>query len=106
MPLRRCRTPYSQSENFECSHVFEEDFGKRNMQGKRARRHFSQLSEFERGEFEHRDENCRLVDALCCCQVDHSECAVRNFCEQWTRERTHVRKTGFGATRKTMRREE
>ncbi|GFV27452.1 transposable element Tcb1 transposase [Trichonephila clavipes] len=26
-----------------------EDFGKRNMPGKRARRHFSQLSEFERG---------------------------------------------------------
>ncbi|GFV98866.1 hypothetical protein TNCV_2913831 [Trichonephila clavipes] len=27
-----------------------EDFGKRNMPGKRARRHFSQLSEFERGQ--------------------------------------------------------
>ncbi|GFY34865.1 transposable element Tc1 transposase [Trichonephila clavipes] len=27
----------------------DEDFGKRNMPGKRARRHFSQLSEFERG---------------------------------------------------------
>ncbi|GFX70866.1 transposable element Tcb2 transposase [Trichonephila clavipes] len=26
-----------------------EDFGKRNMPGKRARRHFSQLNEFERG---------------------------------------------------------
>ncbi|GFU26898.1 hypothetical protein TNCV_4541351 [Trichonephila clavipes] len=26
-----------------------EDLGKRNMPGKRARRHFSQLSEFERG---------------------------------------------------------
>ncbi|GFW48994.1 hypothetical protein TNCV_3901921 [Trichonephila clavipes] len=27
----------------------DEDFGKRNMPGKRARRHFSQLSEFQRG---------------------------------------------------------
>ncbi|GFX52329.1 hypothetical protein TNCV_5037561 [Trichonephila clavipes] len=31
------------------------------MPGKRTRRHFSQLSEFERPD--HRDENCRLVDA-------------------------------------------
>ncbi|GFT97291.1 transposable element Tc1 transposase [Trichonephila clavipes] len=40
------------------------------------------------------------------CQVDRSECAVRNCWEQWTREGTHVRKTGSGATRKTLRREE
>ncbi|GFV63963.1 uncharacterized protein TNCV_385381 [Trichonephila clavipes] len=39
-------------------------------------------------------------------QVDRSECAVRNCWEQWTREGTHARKTGSGATRKTMRRED
>ncbi|GFX35572.1 transposable element Tc1 transposase [Trichonephila clavipes] len=39
-------------------------------------------------------------------QVDRSECAVRNCWEQWTREGTHVRKTGFGVTRKTTRRED
>ncbi|GFX00768.1 transposable element Tc1 transposase [Trichonephila clavipes] len=38
-------------------------------------------------------------------QVDRSECAVRNCWEQWTREGTHARKTGSGATRKTTRRE-
>ncbi|GFW81006.1 transposable element Tc1 transposase [Trichonephila clavipes] len=36
-------------------------------------------------------------------QVDRSECAVRNCLEQWTREGTHARKTGSGATRKTTR---
>ncbi|GFS84360.1 uncharacterized protein TNCV_4605721 [Trichonephila clavipes] len=39
-------------------------------------------------------------------QVDRSECAVRNCWEQWTREGTHVRKTGSGATRKITRRED
>ncbi|GFV41958.1 transposable element Tcb1 transposase [Trichonephila clavipes] len=38
-------------------------------------------------------------------QVDRPECAVRNCWEQWTREGTHMRKTGFGAT-KTTRRED
>ncbi|GFW93377.1 transposable element Tc1 transposase [Trichonephila clavipes] len=52
-----------------------EDFGKRNTPGKRARRPFSQLSEFERG----------------------------HCWEQWTREATHARKTESGATRKTTR---
>ncbi|GFX80776.1 transposable element Tcb1 transposase [Trichonephila clavipes] len=75
------------------------------MPGKRARRHFSQLSEFERG----------LIigmktagwSALCvACQVDRSKCAVRNCWEQWTREGTDARKTGSGATRKTKRRED
>ncbi|GFX85470.1 transposable element Tc1 transposase [Trichonephila clavipes] len=75
------------------------------MPGKRARRHFSQLSEFERGLIigmktagwlTHRDVG----------QVDHSECAVRNCWEQWTREGPHVRKTGSGATKKTTRRED
>ncbi|GFV90873.1 uncharacterized protein TNCV_2324421 [Trichonephila clavipes] len=39
-------------------------------------------------------------------QVNGSECAVRNCWQQWTREGTHARKTGSGATRKTMRRED
>ncbi|GFW23486.1 transposable element Tc1 transposase [Trichonephila clavipes] len=39
-------------------------------------------------------------------QVDRSECAVRNCWEQWSREGTHARKTGSGATRKTTRRED
>ncbi|GFS84774.1 uncharacterized protein TNCV_2956711 [Trichonephila clavipes] len=39
-------------------------------------------------------------------QVDRAECAVRNCWEQWTREGTHARKTGSGATRKTTRRED
>ncbi|GFX39506.1 uncharacterized protein TNCV_2668681 [Trichonephila clavipes] len=39
-------------------------------------------------------------------QVDRSECAVRNCWEPETREGTHVRKTGSGATRKTTRRED
>ncbi|GFX51482.1 transposable element Tc1 transposase [Trichonephila clavipes] len=39
-------------------------------------------------------------------QVDRSQCAVRNCWEQWTREGTHARKTGSGATRKTTRRED
>ncbi|GFX11896.1 transposable element Tcb2 transposase [Trichonephila clavipes] len=55
---------------------------------------------------DHREENCRLVDAPCCCQVDRSECAVRNCCEQWTREGTLAWKTGSGVTRKTTRRED
>ncbi|GFX03623.1 uncharacterized protein TNCV_2111951 [Trichonephila clavipes] len=66
------------------------------MPGKRARRHFSQLSEFERG----------LIIGMKTAgwstrrnagQVDRSECAVRNYWEQWTREGTHLRKTGSGA---------
>ncbi|GFX27993.1 transposable element Tc1 transposase [Trichonephila clavipes] len=82
-----------------------EDFGKRNMQGKRARRHFSQLSEFERGliiEMKTAGRSTRRVAG----QVDRSECAVRNCWKQWTREGTHARKTGSGATRKTTRRED
>ncbi|GFV66221.1 transposable element Tc1 transposase [Trichonephila clavipes] len=75
------------------------------MSGKRARRHFSLLSEFER------DLIIRLKTAgwsmrRVAGQVDHSECAVRNCWEQWTREGTHARKSGSGATRKTTRRED
>ncbi|GFX82759.1 uncharacterized protein TNCV_1194341 [Trichonephila clavipes] len=76
-----------------------EDFGKRNMPGKRAVRHFSQLSEFERGLISGMKtagwSTRRVVG-----QVDRSERAVRNCWEQWTREGTHARKTGSGATRK------
>ncbi|GFU25192.1 HTH_Tnp_Tc3_2 domain-containing protein [Trichonephila clavipes] len=75
------------------------------MPGKRARRHFSQLSEFERGliiGMKTAGWSTRRVAG----QVDRSECAVRNCWEQWTREGTHERKTGSGATRKTTRRED
>ncbi|GFS95808.1 uncharacterized protein TNCV_2258901 [Trichonephila clavipes] len=75
------------------------------MRGKRARRHFSQLSEFERGMIigmKTAGWSTRRVAG----QVDHSECAVGNFWEQWTREGIHARKTGSRATRKTTRRED
>ncbi|GFU50971.1 transposable element Tcb1 transposase [Trichonephila clavipes] len=75
------------------------------MPGKRVRRHFSQLSEFERGlliGMKTAGWSTRRVAG----QVDSSECAVRNYWEQWTRENTHARKTGPGATRKTTRRED
>ncbi|GFW32869.1 uncharacterized protein TNCV_1774361 [Trichonephila clavipes] len=75
------------------------------MPGKRARRHFSRLSEFEGGliiGMKTAGWSTRHVAG----QVDHSECAVRNCWEQWTREGTHARKTGSGATRKTTRRED
>ncbi|GFV24370.1 transposable element Tc1 transposase [Trichonephila clavipes] len=68
------------------------------MPGKRAIRHFSQLSEFERGliiGMKTAGWSTRRVAG----QVDCSECAARNYCEQWTREGTHVWKTGSGATR-------
>ncbi|GFU86938.1 transposable element Tc1 transposase [Trichonephila clavipes] len=84
---------------------YTEDFGKRNMPGKRSRRHFSQLSEFERGLIIGMKtagwSTCRVVG-----QVDRSECDVRNCWEQWTRIETHTQKTGSGATRKTPRRED
>ncbi|GFT81471.1 transposable element Tc1 transposase [Trichonephila clavipes] len=57
------------------------------MSGKRATRHSSQLSEFERGliiGMEIAGWSMRRVAG----QVDRSECAVRNFWEQWTREVT------------------
>ncbi|GFV14786.1 transposable element Tc1 transposase [Trichonephila clavipes] len=72
------------------------------MPGKRARRHFLQLSEFERGQIigmKTAGWSTRRVAG----QVNRSECAVRNCWEQWTREGTHARKTGSGATRKTTR---
>ncbi|GFU70851.1 transposable element Tc1 transposase [Trichonephila clavipes] len=75
------------------------------MPDKRARRHFSQLSEFERGliiGMKNAVWSTRRVAG----QVDRSECVIRNFWEQWTREGNHERKTGSGATRKTTRRED
>ncbi|GFV60854.1 transposable element Tc3 transposase [Trichonephila clavipes] len=85
--------------------VRQEDFGKRNMPGKRARRHFSQFSEFERGliiGMKTAGWSTRRVAG----QVDRSECAFRNCWEQWTRKVTHVWKTGSGVSRKTSRRED
>ncbi|GFX59270.1 transposable element Tcb1 transposase [Trichonephila clavipes] len=75
------------------------------MADKRARRHFSQFSEFERGliiGMKTAGWSTRPVAG----QVDHSERAVRNCWEQWTGEGTHARKTGSGVTRKTTRRED
>ncbi|GFV39361.1 HTH_Tnp_Tc3_2 domain-containing protein [Trichonephila clavipes] len=75
------------------------------MPGKHARRHFSQLSEFERGLVIGRKTtgwSTRRVAG----QVNRLECVVRNCWEQWTLEGTHARKTGSGATRKTTRRED
>ncbi|GFS88865.1 uncharacterized protein TNCV_3569611 [Trichonephila clavipes] len=75
------------------------------MPGKRARRHFSQLSEFERDliiGMKTAGWSTRRVAG----QVDRSECAVRNCWQQSTREGTHAWKTGSGATRKTARRED
>ncbi|GFX43949.1 transposable element Tcb2 transposase [Trichonephila clavipes] len=73
------------------------------MPGKRGRRHFSQLSEFERSliiGMKTAGGSTRHVAG----QVDRSECAVRNCWEQWTREGIHAQKTGSAATRKTTRR--
>ncbi|GFV58341.1 transposable element Tc1 transposase [Trichonephila clavipes] len=75
------------------------------MPGKHARRHFSQLSEFERGliiEMKTAGWLTRRVAG----QGDRSECAITNCWEQWTREGTHAQKTGSEATRKTTRRED
>ncbi|GFW76514.1 transposable element Tc1 transposase [Trichonephila clavipes] len=73
------------------------------MPGKRSRRHFSQLSEFERGlifGIKTAGWSTRRVAG----QMDRSECAVRNCWEPWTREGIHVQKTGCRATKKTTRR--
>ncbi|GFV55918.1 uncharacterized protein TNCV_1390341 [Trichonephila clavipes] len=75
------------------------------MADKRAIRNLSQLNEFERGLIIGRKTagcSTRRVAG----QVNRSEWAGRNCWEQWTREGTHARKTGSGATRKTTRRED
>ncbi|GFU55224.1 uncharacterized protein TNCV_427241 [Trichonephila clavipes] len=64
------------------------------MTSKRARRHFSQLREIERGliiGMKTAGSSTRRVAG----QLDRSECAVRNCWELWTREGTHARKTGL-----------
>ncbi|GFV10874.1 transposable element Tc1 transposase [Trichonephila clavipes] len=69
------------------------------MPGKRARRHILQLSEFERDliiGMKTASWSTRRVAG----QANRSECAVRNCWEQWTREGTHARKTGSGATKR------
>ncbi|GFT52996.1 transposable element Tcb1 transposase [Trichonephila clavipes] len=72
------------------------------MPSKRARRHFSQLSEFNRG----------LIIGMKTAgwstphvagQVDRSECAVRNYWEQWTQEDTHAQKTTRRENRRIAR---
>ncbi|GFS47888.1 transposable element Tc1 transposase [Trichonephila clavipes] len=75
------------------------------MPGKRARRHFSQLSEFER-DLIIGMKTAGWLTRRVAGQVDRSECAVKNCWEQWTQEGTHAQKTGSGATRKTTRRED
>ncbi|GFT33616.1 uncharacterized protein TNCV_4381921 [Trichonephila clavipes] len=55
------------------------------MPGKRTRRHFSQLSEFERGLIIGM-KTAGLSTRRVSVQVDRLECAVRNCWEQWTRE--------------------
>ncbi|GFW65216.1 transposable element Tcb2 transposase [Trichonephila clavipes] len=57
------------------------------MPGKRARRHFSRLSEFERGLIIGM-KTAGWSTLRVARQVDHSECAVRNCWEQWAREVT------------------
>ncbi|GFX24560.1 HTH_Tnp_Tc3_2 domain-containing protein [Trichonephila clavipes] len=75
------------------------------MPGKCARRHFSQLSEFERGLIIGM-ETAGLFTRRVAGQGDRTECAIRNCWQQWTREGTHAWKTGSGATRKTTKRED
>ncbi|GFY13526.1 HTH_Tnp_Tc3_2 domain-containing protein [Trichonephila clavipes] len=67
------------------------------MPGKRARRHFSQLSEFERSliiGMKTAGWSTRRVTG----QVDRSECAVRNCWEQWTREEWYHARSMWNVT--------
>ncbi|GFV01610.1 transposable element Tcb1 transposase [Trichonephila clavipes] len=57
------------------------------MPGERAKRHFSQLSEFERGLILGK-KTAGWTTRRGAGQMDRSECAVRNCWEQWTREVT------------------
>ncbi|GFV41493.1 uncharacterized protein TNCV_3626451, partial [Trichonephila clavipes] len=79
-----------------------EDFGKRNMPGKHGRRHFSQLSKFERGliiGMKTAGWSTRCVAG----QVDRSKCAVRNVAAVDTRRYPPAGNPGLGVTRKTTR---
>ncbi|GFV43302.1 uncharacterized protein TNCV_10001 [Trichonephila clavipes] len=75
------------------------------MPDKRARRHFSQLSEFERGLIIG-IKTAGWLTRRVAGKIDRSECTVRNCWKQWTRGGTHAWRTGSGATRKTTRRED
>ncbi|GFW34283.1 transposable element Tc1 transposase [Trichonephila clavipes] len=75
------------------------------MPDKRAKRHFEQLSVFER-DLIIVMKTAGWSTLRVAGQVDRSECAVTNCWEQWTREATHTWKTGSGATRKTTRRDD
>ncbi|GBN20828.1 Transposable element Tcb2 transposase [Araneus ventricosus] len=71
----------------------EEDFSKRRMPSRRVRRHFSQLSEFERVliiGMKTAGWSKRRVAR----QVYSSECVVRTCWEQWARDGTDVRRIG------------
>ncbi|GFX33407.1 uncharacterized protein TNCV_4122411 [Trichonephila clavipes] len=76
------------------------------MPGKRDRRQFSQLSEFETGLINGMIRPAGWTTRRVTGQGDRSEWSVRNCWEQWTREGTHARKPGSGVTRKTTRRED
>ncbi|GFV46654.1 transposable element Tc1 transposase [Trichonephila clavipes] len=60
------------------------------MPGKRARRYFSQLSEFERGMIIGMKTACWSTRRVAG-QVVRSECVVRNCWEQWTREEANLK---------------
>ncbi|GFW90096.1 uncharacterized protein TNCV_3485481 [Trichonephila clavipes] len=75
------------------------------MPCKRARRHFSQLSEFERSLIIER-KTAGWSTHRVTGQVDRTECADGNCWDQCTREGTLARKIGSGPTRKTTRRED
>ncbi|GFV80394.1 transposable element Tcb1 transposase [Trichonephila clavipes] len=75
------------------------------MPGKRARRHFSMLSEFERGLIIGMKTAGRSTHRVAG-QVDRSECAVRNCWELGTQESTHARKTAIGENKMTTWRED
>ncbi|GBM22928.1 hypothetical protein AVEN_136350-1 [Araneus ventricosus] len=75
------------------------------MSGRRVRRHFSQLSEFERGRIIG-IKTAGWLTRRVARQVDRSKCAVRTYWEQWTRDGTHLRSTRSGASRKKTKRED
>ncbi|GFX95001.1 transposable element Tc1 transposase [Trichonephila clavipes] len=75
------------------------------MPGKRARRHFSQLSEFDRALIIGMKTAVWLTGRVAG-QVDRSECAVRNCWAQWTRGGTHAWKTGSGCEQEDHTRRE
>ncbi|GFY35715.1 uncharacterized protein TNCV_4840881 [Trichonephila clavipes] len=68
------------------------------MPGRRARRHFSQLSEFERGQIIGMKTAGWSTRRVLWPGGSFRECAVINCWEQWTREGTHARKPGLERT--------